>query len=54
MTTLSSMISEVSRKLAGYTLRQDRQTYLVGDISSTATSITVKSANNISNGVIEL
>jgi len=54
MTTLSSMTSEVSRKLAGYTLRQDRQTYLTADVSTTDLTITVKSATNISNGVIEI
>jgi hypothetical protein len=54
MTTLSSMVSEVNRKLAGYTLRQDRQTYLTSDVSTTDLSITVKSAANISNGIIEI
>jgi hypothetical protein len=54
MTTLSTLTDEVTRKLAGYTLRQDRQTYLTSAITSTATSITVKSAKNISNGIIEI
>lgn len=54
MTTLSSMTDEVIRKLSGYTLHSDRQTYLTSAISATATSITVKSAKNISNGIIEI
>ena len=35
MATFSQMIDEVSRKLSGFTLRQDRQTYLTAEITST-------------------
>lgn len=54
MATLSQITDEVSRKLAGYTLRQDRQTYLKTDITASATSITVGSATNISAGIIQI
>lgn len=58
MATLSSMIDEVSRKLSGFTLHQDRQTYLTEAVSATVSSnpieIHVYSAENISNGLIEI
>jgi hypothetical protein len=54
MATLSSMTDEVKRKLAGYTLRQDRQTYLTSALTSSGTSIAVDAADNISSGVIEI
>ena len=54
MATLGSMADEVVRKLAGFTLRQDRQTHLVSAINSTATTITVASASNISTGIIQI
>jgi hypothetical protein len=54
MATFGQMTDEVSRKLAGFTLRQDRQTHLTAAVSSTATTITVASAQNISTGVIQI
>lgn len=54
MATLGTMTDEVVRKLAGFTLRQDRQTHLTSAISATATSITVSSAQNISTGIIQI
>jgi len=58
MATLSSMIDEVSRKLSGFTLHQDRQTYLTAPITASISTdpitISVNSAENISNGVIEI
>jgi hypothetical protein len=48
------MTDEVSRKLAGFTLRQDRQTHLTAAVNTTATSITVASATNVSTGVIQI
>ncbi len=54
MTTFGQMTDEVSRKLAGFTLRQDRQTHIVSAVSATATSITVASAQNISTGIIQI
>ena len=55
MATFGSMTDEVVRKLAGFTLRQDRQTHLTVAITTTTDmSITVASANNISSGVIQI
>jgi hypothetical protein len=54
MATFGSMTDEVVRKLAGFTLRQDRQTHLTAALSATATTITVASANNISSGIIQI
>jgi len=54
MATFGSMTDEVVRKLAGFTLRQDRQTHLTAAVNTTAVSITVASANNISNGIIQI
>jgi hypothetical protein len=54
MATFGSMTDEVVRKLAGFTLRQDRQTHLTAALNATATSITVASAQNVSNGIIQI
>lgn len=54
MATLSNMIDEVTLKLAGFTLRQDRQTHLTEAITSSDTEIKVANANNISTGIIEI
>jgi hypothetical protein len=54
MATFGQMTDEVSRKLAGFTLRQDRQTHLTAAINTTAASITVASATNVSTGVIQI
>ncbi len=54
MATFGSMTDEVVRKLAGFTLRQDRQTHLTAALNATATTITVASANNISSGIIQI
>ena len=54
MATFGSMTDEVVRKLAGFTLRQDRQTHLTAAVNATAVSITVASANNISSGIIQI
>ena len=54
MATFGQMTDEVSRKLAGFTLRQDRQTHLTVAANATATSITVASAQNISTGIIQI
>lgn len=59
MATFNSLADEVVRKLSGFTLHQDRQTYLSADVSSTFSStapsnISVNSADNISSGVIQI
>jgi len=56
MATLNEMIDEVRSNLAGYTLRQDRITYLAnpGGITSTDTGIIIGSADNLAKGIIEI
>lgn len=56
MATLKDMIDEVRSNLAGYTLRQDRITYLANPtgITTTSTSIVVGSATNLAKGIIEI
>jgi hypothetical protein len=50
------MISEVRSNLAGYTLRQDRITYLAntGGINTTDTTIQIGSSDNRAKGIIEI
>lgn len=54
MATFGSMTDEVVRKLAGFTLRQDRQTHLTTAVNATDISISVASANNVSTGIIQI
>ena len=56
MPTLSEMIDEVRSNLQGYTLRQDRITYVAntGGITTTSTAIQVGSADNLAKGTIEI
>jgi hypothetical protein len=54
MPTLSDMIDEVRASLAGYTLRQDRITYLTTAITSTDTSMIIGSSSNLAKGIIEI
>ena len=56
MPTLADLIDEVKTNLQGYTLRQDRITYLANSsgITSSATSVTVGSTNNLAKGIIEI
>ena len=56
MPTLSEMIDEVRNNLQGYTLRQDRITYVAnsGGLTTTSSSVTVGSADNLAKGIIEI
>jgi hypothetical protein len=54
MPTLSDLIDEVRINLQGYTLRQDRITYLTAPINSVQTSIPVGTQNNLGKGIIEI
>jgi hypothetical protein len=56
MPTLSEMIDEVKSNLIGYTLRQDRLTYLTnsGGVTTTSTQFNVGSADNLAKGTIEI
>jgi hypothetical protein len=54
MPTLNEMVDEVRSSLAGYTLRQDRISYLTAAINTTATAIGIGSSANLAKGVIEV
>ena len=59
-TTLSNMIDEVSMNLSGYTLQQDRATYITAAVTTTTspssapTILTLASADNLGKGVVEI
>jgi len=59
-TTLTDMINEVSMNLAGYTLTQDRSTYLKTAVTSTTsssaspTSLSLGSTDNVGKGIVEI
>ena len=56
MPTFNDMVNEVRSNLQGYTLRQDRLTYLAntGGITASGTEIQVGSSNNLAKGIIEI
>jgi hypothetical protein len=56
MPTLNEMVDDVRSSLQGYTLRQDRITYVTntGGLTTTSSSITIGSSNNLAKGVIEI
>ena len=55
MTTFNDMVDEVLLNLAGYTMRQDRLTYLTSAITSaSALSIPIASVDNIARGLVEI
>ena len=54
MATFDSMVQEVRSSLAGYTLRQDRITYLESAINTTDTGIQIGSSGNLAKGIVEI
>ena len=56
MPTFDELVDEVKSNLIGYTLRQDRLTYVTnsGGINTTALAINVGSADNLAKGIIEI
>ena len=54
MPTLNEMVDEVRSSLAGYTLRQDRISYLTAAINTTDLAMTIGSSANLAKGVIEV
>lgn len=60
MTTLLQIIDEVSMNLSGYTLVQDRATYLTANVAATTSTIAapivlaLNSSDNLGQGVIEI
>ena len=56
MATLKDMVDEVRSNLAGYTMRQDRITYLANPagLTTTGTDITIGSSTNLAKGIVEI
>jgi len=54
MATFNDMVNEVKTNLQGYTLKQDRLTYLNAAITSVSTSMVVGSSSNLAKGTIEI
>ena len=56
MPTFEQLVDEVKSNLQGYTLRQDRITYVTnsGGLTTTSNLINVGSANNLAKGIIEI
>ena len=54
MTTFNELVEEVLINLEGFTLRQDRTTYLTAGINSTDLSIALANGENIGKGVVEI
>ena len=56
MSTLNEMVDEIKSNLQGYTLRQDRISYVANaaGLSTTSTAITIGSSSNLAKGIIEI
>jgi hypothetical protein len=56
MATLKDMVDEVRSNLAGYTLRQDRITYLANSsgMTTTSTQVIIGSNSDLAKGIIEI
>jgi hypothetical protein len=56
MSTLNDMVDEIKSNLQGYTLRQDRVSYVAnsGGLTTTSSAITIGSASNLAKGIIEI
>lgn len=54
MTTYNQLVEEVLINLEGFTLRQDRTTYLTSGIDSDDLSLALASGENIGKGVVEI
>jgi hypothetical protein len=56
MPTLDEMVDEVKSNLIGYTLRQDRLTYVTnpGGITTSSSAISIGSSDNLAKGIIEI
>ena len=56
MSTLNDMVDEIKSNLQGYTLRQDRISYVANanGLTTTSTAITIGSASNLAKGTIEI
>lgn len=54
MSTLNEMVDEVKANLQGYTLRQDRISYITSGLTTTSSSIVIGTSSNLAKGTIEI
>ena len=54
MTTFNELAEEVLINLEGFTMRQDRTTYLTAALSDSALSMSLASGDNIGKGILEI
>jgi len=54
MSTLNEMVDEVKTNLQGYTLRQDRISYITSALTTTSSSIVIGTSSNLAKGTIEI
>ncbi len=54
MATLNSMIDEVRQSLSGYTLKQERISFLATGIDNNDLTLTLGTNNNLAKGVVEI
>lgn len=54
MATLNDMIEEVRQSLAGFTINQDRISYLSSSIDSDDLTLTLGETSNLSKGIVEI
>lgn len=53
-TTFNDMVNDVKTKLAGYTLKQDRITYLKSAVDNVTLVLPLGSSDNLTKGIIEI
>lgn len=53
-TTYGELVNEITLNLSGYTLRQERITYITEDLSASALTMKIRDVSNIGMGIVEV
>lgn len=53
-TTYGELINEIVLNLSGYTLRQERMTYITSSITSSSLTLNLRDISNIGKGIVEI
>lgn len=53
-TTYANLVDEIALNLSGYTMRQDRMTYLTEAVTSSGLTLKLRDVTNIGKGIIEI
>lgn len=53
-TTYGELVNEILLNLSGYSMRQDRMTYLTQDVTSSGLTLNLRDTTNIGKGIIEI